>query len=64
MSSSHILYIPLILFMGVVVGYLFARQSNIGQSGDAKRRLELRAERAARLKKAMTNSKDDPPDLE
>jgi len=61
-SSSHILYIPLILFMGVVIGFLFARQGSIGQKGDAKRRLELRAERAAKLKESMTQSQEDPPD--
>jgi len=61
-SSSHILYIPLILFMGVVMGFLFARLGSIGQKGDAKRRLELRAERAAKLKESMTQSQEDPPD--
>ena len=64
MSSSHILYIGITLFLGVVSGFVLGRQAAVRESADAARRLERRQQRAAELKaglKKKTDAQDAAP---
>lgn len=53
MGSGHIIYIPLILFLGMALGFALARQGAARQVADAERRRRLREERAGRLKEEL-----------
>ena len=65
MSSSHVLYIAIILFLGIVIGFVLGRQAATRESADAARRLERRQQRVAELKAGLKKSADsldaEPP---
>lgn len=52
MSSAHLFYIPLVLMVGLVAGFLLGRRAGIAwleqELEHDKRRAERRAKRAAR----------------
>lgn len=50
MTSGHILYIPLILFLGVALGFVLGRQAAVREAASAERRLRDRETRVARLR--------------
>ncbi len=55
MESSHILYIPLILFLGVAIGFALGRQAAGREATAAARRVLEREERVARLKSELSS---------
>lgn len=63
MSSSHILYIGITLFLGVVIGFVLGRQAAARETADAARRLEHRQQRVAELKAGL-KKKPDAQDAE
>lgn len=50
MGGGHIIYIPMILFAGMILGFLVGRNHSSGESDAVQRRLDARAARVARLK--------------
>jgi hypothetical protein len=52
-SSGHILYIPLILFLGVILGFVLGRQAAVREADSAARRLREREARAAQLRSEL-----------
>jgi hypothetical protein len=57
MSSAHVIYIPLIVFAGMVLGFVLGRRAAIAEQADAKRRLEGRDDRLAKLQKRLAKVK-------
>jgi hypothetical protein len=51
MTGSHVFYIPLILFVGVVVGWVFGKRQAEKESSGHSRSQETRSERANRRRR-------------
>jgi len=49
MTSSHIFYIPLMILVGAVMGFVMGRRSLAAEQEHAKAREERRARRRARI---------------
>ena len=58
MTSAHVIYIPLIVFAGVVLGYVLGRRSADVEKAEADRRVRSRAERVADLQKRLKTKSD------
>ncbi len=50
MTGSHLIYIPLILMAGMVLGFAMGRHSAAREHEEAARRIEARKARAAQLR--------------
>lgn len=50
MTGSHLIYIPLILMAGMVLGFAMGRHSAAREHEDAARRIEARKARTAALR--------------
>ena len=66
MTSAHVIYIPLIVFAGMIIGYILGRRSSESDRVDAERRVRSRAERVAdlqeRLRSRSRESKEEASD--
>ena len=61
MIASHIIYIPLVLFAGIIIGFLLARQQGGFERSEAARRLKARADRKSRPKESSADSERQEP---
>jgi hypothetical protein len=61
-GSGHILYIPLILFLGVVIGFVLGRQAAVRESEGVARRLKEREARVARMKAELAGPEETERD--
>ncbi len=61
MSSSHILYIAIVLFLGVVIGFVLGRQAATREASDAALRLERRQQRVQALKTGLVSGRETVP---
>lgn len=64
MSSTHFIYIPIVLLVGIALGYALAQRAAMANDSAAERRLRARQERLQRLKAELAERRmvDDDED--
>lgn len=58
MISSHIIYVPLVLFLGIIIGFLLARQQGGAEQSEALRRLQARAARKTQVEDDQSDGQE------
>jgi hypothetical protein len=62
--SSHVIYIPVILLLGIVLGFIWGakvtKEAYMIAQKNAEERVRKRAERAAAAEKAKTSAETPP----